>query len=101
MMHTPGPWMVATSCSWRRILTERGEPVIVPTTHRVDGHPDLNATMADLNMAALSPRLLQALEAAMAFIDAEPATIAEMKAWRHLMELKPKDLIAEAKGETP
>lgn len=39
---TPGEWMLATSCSWRRILTTEHRPVIVPTTQRADGHPDLD-----------------------------------------------------------
>ena len=38
---TPGPWMLADSCSWRRILTARHEPVCVPTIIDSDNHPDL------------------------------------------------------------
>jgi hypothetical protein len=39
--HTPGPWMVADSNSYRRIVrTDRYEPVCCPVTQR-DGHPDL------------------------------------------------------------
>lgn len=38
---TPGPWIIATSNSWRRIVTEhRMESVCEPVTQN-DGHPDL------------------------------------------------------------
>jgi hypothetical protein len=39
--HTPGPWVVADSNSYRRIVrADRYEPVCCPVTQR-DGHPDL------------------------------------------------------------
>lgn len=38
---TPGPWIIATSNSWRRIVTaHRMESVCEPITQN-DGHPDL------------------------------------------------------------
>jgi hypothetical protein len=40
--HSPGPWIMATSNSWRRILTERGDPVCVPVIQVYDHHPDLH-----------------------------------------------------------
>lgn len=59
--HTPGPWMVATSNSWRRIVTKaRGLSVIEPYTCH-DGHPDLKASMDDLELAARAPELLEEL----------------------------------------
>lgn len=40
--HTPGPWIIATSNSWRRIVSERdGTPICEPIT-QPDGHPDLH-----------------------------------------------------------
>lgn len=39
--HTPGPWMVATSNSWRRIVSQRMTPVCEPIVQN-DGHPDLH-----------------------------------------------------------
>lgn len=58
----PGPWFVATGCSWRRILTETfDEPVILPTNHHMDNHPDLAARNEELNLAAASPELLVSL----------------------------------------
>jgi len=64
---TPGPWFVATGNSWRRILTEYDDkPVIVPTTHPYDGHPDLSgdgmSLNYDLQLAAAAPELYEALE---------------------------------------
>ena len=38
---TPGPWQIATSCSYRRIVNDRMSPVCVPTVQSADGHPDL------------------------------------------------------------
>jgi hypothetical protein len=40
--HTEGPFTIATSNSWRRIVNERLEAVCVPVTQRSDGHPDLH-----------------------------------------------------------
>jgi hypothetical protein len=44
--HTPGPWELWTSCSWRRFCTADGAPVAVPTIVR-DGHPDLQVSAKD------------------------------------------------------
>lgn len=37
-----GPWVLWTSCSWRRIKTRHGDRVLEPVVHN-DGHPDLCA----------------------------------------------------------
>lgn len=59
--HTPGPWMVADSNSWRRIVTQDlGRCVIVPIKQR-DGQPDLLAEREDLELAARAPELLEEL----------------------------------------
>lgn len=66
---TPGPWYVATGCSWRRILGKNDEPAIVPEVHPRDGWPDLsfggkpNDELAVKALNAL-PRLLAVVEAA-------------------------------------
>jgi len=39
---TKGRWIMATSNSYRRIVTEDMEPVLVPVTQKSDGHPDLH-----------------------------------------------------------
>lgn len=58
----PGPWFVATGCSWRRILSgSADEPIIVPTNHPTDHHPDLSARNEELKLAAASPELLVSL----------------------------------------
>lgn len=59
---TPGEWMLATSCSWRRILTLDGKPVIVPTAQRSDGHPDLECGQEHIN-AELAIAAVNALPA--------------------------------------
>ena len=55
---TLGEWMLATSCSWRRILTTDGKPVIVPSVQRSDNHPDLDSgedhVNAELAIAAVN-----------------------------------------------
>ena len=39
---TPGPWELWTGCSWRRFgRAGTLETVCEPTTHPIDGHPDL------------------------------------------------------------
>lgn len=37
---TPGPWILATSNSWRRLLSRDGHSVCEPIKQK-DGHPDL------------------------------------------------------------
>ena len=65
---TPGPWELATSCSWRRIVTTHGRAVIVPTIQRSDNHPDLDCgtdyVNAELAVAAVNalPKLLAEVE---------------------------------------
>jgi hypothetical protein len=38
---TPGPWMLATSNSWRRFVSKTHTPVCEPIVQN-DGHPDLH-----------------------------------------------------------
>jgi hypothetical protein len=65
---TPGPWMIATSCSYRRIVSRSGEGVCEPITQCSDGHPDLHFrnggfTGPDAHLIAAAPDLYEALEA--------------------------------------
>lgn len=53
------PWMVATSCSWRRIISASGESVLLPTNSASDGHPDLQAEPEVLQLMAAAPELYQ------------------------------------------
>lgn len=60
--HTPGPWIIATSNSYRRILSFNGSPVCEPTIQR-DGHPDLSFANGgqdgpDARLIAAAPELL-------------------------------------------
>lgn len=62
--HTPGPWSLWTSCSWRRFGNDRGELVCEPTTQS-DGHPDLyfrngGQDGPDASLIAAAPDLLTA-----------------------------------------
>lgn len=62
---TNGPWEVADSCSWRRIVHKHtGSPVIEPTV-ACDGHPDLSAKLADLEYAAAARTTLPAAQQAL------------------------------------
>lgn len=63
--HTPGPWVVATSNSWRRIVSSRGGVVCEPIT-QPDGHPDMHFRNGgedgpDARLIASAPELLEAL----------------------------------------
>ncbi len=62
--HTPGPWIIATSNSYRRILSERHVGVCEPITQS-DGHPDLHFRNGGFNgpdarLIAAAPELLEA-----------------------------------------
>lgn len=64
--HTPGPWLIATSNSWRRIVSVRGDSVCEPCTQH-DGHPDLwfrngGHDGPDARLIAAAPELLEALQ---------------------------------------
>lgn len=72
--HTPGPWLVATSNSWRRIVSARGGTVCEPCA-QPDGHPDLHfpnggADGPDARILVAAPALLSAARAAIAYDDA-------------------------------
>lgn len=65
--HTAGPWIVATSNSWRRIVSDAptGGTVCEPIKQR-DGHPDLffpngGFEGPDARLLAAAPNLLEAL----------------------------------------
>lgn len=63
--HTPGPWIVATSNSWRRILGARSESVCEPIKQN-DGHSDLyfrngGSDGPDARLITAAPDLLVAL----------------------------------------
>lgn len=55
---TPGPWMVATSCSYRRIIRECGKPVIVPLPKPKGPYAYLSVTEKDLDLALATPGLI-------------------------------------------
>jgi len=66
--HTPGPWLIATSNSWRRIVSQHGD-VICGQCNQPDGHPDLTfpnggADGPDARLMAAAPDLLEAARAA-------------------------------------
>lgn len=67
--HTPGPWIVATSNSWRRILGARSDESVCEPIKQNDGHPDLyfrngGADGPDARLIAAAPEMLDALRRA-------------------------------------
>ncbi|MEM1189892.1 MAG: hypothetical protein AAGI72_15275 [Pseudomonadota bacterium] len=62
--HTEGPWIIATSNSYRRVLTERrGIAVACAVVQGSDGHPDLHFPNGgengpDARLIAAAPTLL-------------------------------------------
>jgi hypothetical protein len=69
---TPGPWVLATSNSWRRFVARDGGNVCEPITQN-DGHPDLHfsnggADGPDARLIAAAPELLAELEKAHALL---------------------------------
>jgi hypothetical protein len=76
---TPGPWIVATSCSWRRIINARGDGVCVPTIQHSDNHPDLHfpnggESGPDARLIAAAPELYEALSAALLVLGGQDMT---------------------------
>jgi hypothetical protein len=60
--HTPGPWVLASSNSWRRIVTQFNMREVCVPTKQQDGHPDLHfPNEADADLIAAAPELLGAL----------------------------------------
>jgi hypothetical protein len=66
MKHTPGPWQVHTSNSWRRIYSRDHGSVCEPVVQN-DGHPDLffkngGPEGHDAKLIEAAPDLLEALK---------------------------------------
>lgn len=79
---TPGPWILATSNSWRRFTTRDGKSVCEPTVYsRDDPHPDLHFRNGGQDgpdaayIAALSPdvalKLIAVVRAAQVYFDCD------------------------------
>jgi hypothetical protein len=66
--HTPGPWLLATSNSWRRFMSRDGALVCEPIKQN-DGHPDLRVSTADARLIAAAPDLLGACNEALEFAE--------------------------------
>ena len=73
MAHTPGPWQMWTSCSFRRISSQRGGDgdVLCAVVQHSDGHPDLYFKNGgfdgpDARLILAAPDLLAALQALVA-----------------------------------
>ena len=65
--HTEGPFLIATSNSYRRIVNKRMEPVCIPTKNSIDGHPDMHfpnggAHGPDANLLAASAEMSTEME---------------------------------------
>lgn len=58
-LHLIDPLIVATGCSWRRILGHSGRNVCVPTNNKNDNHPDLDASYEDLALLSAAPELYE------------------------------------------
>lgn len=106
-MHTPGPWMIATSNRWRRLISESHGAVCVATNHISDGHPDLHFCNGgfngpDAHLIAAAPDLLEACEHVIKCLgdpvleDSDNASTEYKSAMAVCRET-----IAKAKGETP
>lgn len=87
---TPGEWILATSCSWRRILTSGGVPVIVPTNSRYDNHPDIMGGIENLELSVASrnalPQLLAYIERLEAVASAAKVVVDEDRGYEDLQE---------------
>ncbi len=87
---TPGPWILATSNSWRRYLSQTGHSVCEPTK-QADGHADLwfrNGGVDGpdaLYIAAMSPdvalKLIAVAQAAPAVVEAMAECLEIARQW--------------------
>lgn len=109
--HTPGPWVIATSNSWRRIVSQRGDVVCGPC-NQPDGHPDLTfpnggAEGPDARLIAAAPELLEALVKARAALEIALAKYGNVGShdtdWGKwdVAESEARAAIAKATGEHP
>ena len=94
---TPGPWELATSCSWRRIVTTHGRAVIVPTIQRSDNHPDLDCGTDYVN-AELAVAAVNALPELLAEVERLRAEIVALRRDRGLQQARRK--FNRARAET-
>jgi len=65
--HTPGPWSIQTSNSYRRIGNNMGDGNVLSPCNQPDGHPDLyfqngGFNGPDARLIAAAPDLLEALQ---------------------------------------
>lgn len=56
-----GPWMLATSCSWRRILDAFDKPVLMPSFPGKNGEQHLEVSGENLRVILAAPQLLGAM----------------------------------------
>jgi hypothetical protein len=72
----PLPWLVWTSCSYRRIMTLRGGNVLHGVVQKSDNHPDLSMNARDLNFMV---DIINNAEQMSKDLDAANARIAELE----------------------
>lgn len=90
--HTPGPWLIATSNSWRRIVSRDHGPVAVPVVTWHDNHPDLEFPNGgedgpDARMLVAAPELLHELKLALEWI----GNLATTMSRKQLLDLMPNN----------
>lgn len=103
-----GPYLLATSNSFRLFLDQEGRPVCVPTLSRSDGHPDLILAPGVGPLFETSPRLYRALERAERMLVKIGAALDEdvvmqlptplLMLWESIEE-ESRQVLAEARGE--
>ena len=117
---TPGPWFIVTPTQGFEVCTIHGverQPTedglgqtwvyIRPESLVRDGEwhwPDEAECTANAHLIAAAPDLYAALDAAMAFIESHVAdpdiTDVMIRNYRTLQDLRPRDALAKARGET-
>jgi len=95
--HTRGPWILADSNSWRRIVAQHNtREVCVPIKQR-DGHPDLHfPNPADAPLMLAAPELLEACETVLACL--ERGIPVDADALNGLADARIRAAIAKATG---
>lgn len=101
--HSPGPWQMATSCSFRRIIDASGREIIGGAVQRSDGHPDLYFANGgyegpDARLVLAAPELLEALADLVKAEEeyGDPSNAAVNESW-----LRARDLLHKVRGDAP
>ncbi len=98
--HTPGPWSIWTSNSWRRLGSDATGRLVCEPLKQRDGHPDLHFPNGgedgpDARLMAAAPEMAELLRTAITFIEEETAILEECHLDPKTGEMDDEDVAAQ------